>query len=130
MLLGRPEDTNADIVIRAGSRAAEDGRIVTVVAPLYRSGGGPEHRLADAYRQAVAAANARGARSMAVPALLARSYWPLDDLVRVGLTVLMSTPTTLREVVVTSSSPGMVERWAEAILRESSLGAPFRRSWW
>lgn len=130
VLLGHPDDTNADIVIHAGSRASQRGRVVTVVAPLFRPPEGPEHLLADAYRQAMAAANARDARSMAVPALLARSYWPLDALVRVGLTVLVSTPTTLREIVVTSTAPGMVERWAEAILRESSRGAPFRRAGW
>jgi O-acetyl-ADP-ribose deacetylase (regulator of RNase III) len=118
VVLGRPEDTSADIVVLPGSRVHESGRIVTVVAPRWHSPSGPERLLADAYRQAVAQANARNARSMALPATLARGVWPLEELTRIALTVLLSTPTTLHEVVICASTPAMLERWAEALVRE------------
>jgi hypothetical protein len=56
---------------------------------------------------------------MALPAILARGPWPLEQVTRIALTVLMSTPTTVREVVVVASTPAMVERWAEALIRET-----------
>jgi hypothetical protein len=34
------------------------------------------------------------------------------------MTVLMSTPSSLREVIVAVSTPAMLERWAEALARE------------
>lgn len=120
VVLGRPEDIPADIILRAGARAAEDGRVVTVCAPRWQPPAGVEHLLADAYRDAVAAANARQAQSMALPAILARGPWPLEEVTRIALTVLKSTPTTLYEVVIAASTPAMVERWAEALIRESS----------
>lgn len=119
-MLGHPEDATADIIVRAGARPAEDGRVVTVCAPRWKPPHGPEHELAEAYRRAVAAANARKAETMALPAMLARGVWPLEELTRVALTVLKSTPTTLREVVIVAETPAMVERWAEALIREPS----------
>lgn len=120
VVLGRPEDTSADIILRAGARAAQAGRVVTVCAPRWQPPAGVEHLLADAYRDAVAAANARQARSMALPAILARGPWPMEGVTRIALTVLKSTPTTVHEVVIAASTPAMVERWAEALIRESS----------
>ncbi|HYN57508.1 MAG TPA: macro domain-containing protein [Motilibacterales bacterium] len=120
VLLGHPEDSTADIIVRAGTRPAEHGRVVTVCAPRWRPPDGPEHQLAEAYRLAVAAANARKAETMALPAILARGVWPLEELTRVALTVLKSTPTTLHEVVIVAETPAMVERWAEALVREPS----------
>ena len=120
VVLGRPEDTSADIILRAGAQAAADGRVVTVSAPRWKPPRGTEHLLADAYRAAVAAANARQARTMALPAILARGPWPLEDAMRVALTVLKSTPTSVHEVVIAAGTPAMVERWAEALIRDSS----------
>ena len=73
--------------------------------------------LADAYREALALANARQARSMAVPAILALGPWPLEEVTRIALTVLQGTPTTVREVVVVAGTPGVLGRWAVAIAR-------------
>jgi O-acetyl-ADP-ribose deacetylase (regulator of RNase III) len=120
VVLGRPEDTSADIVVRAGARAHQDGRVVTVCAPRWQPPGGPEHLLAEAYRDAVAAANAQQAATMALPAILARGPWPLEEVTRIALTVLKSTPTTVHEVVIAAGTPAMVERWAEALVREPS----------
>jgi O-acetyl-ADP-ribose deacetylase (regulator of RNase III) len=108
VVLGRPEDTAAAVIIRAGSRPAEDGRVVTVVAPRWQGPSGPQHVLPEAYRHAVAAANARGATSMALPAILARGPWPLEEVTRVAL----------HEVTIAASTPAMLERWAEALFRE------------
>ncbi len=119
VVLGRPEDTGAAVIILAGSRPAEDGRLVTVVAPRWQGPSGPQHTLPEAYRHAVAAANARGATSMALPAILARGPWPLEEVTRVALTVLKSTPTTVHEVIIAASTPAMLERWAEALFRDS-----------
>ena len=55
-----------------GPAQPQDGRVVTVSAPRWKPPAGVEHLLADAYRDAVAAANARQAKSMALPAILAR----------------------------------------------------------
>ena len=121
VVLGRPEDTSADIILRAGAQAAEDGRVVTVSAPRWQPPRGTEHLLAEAYRDAVAAANARQARTMALPAILARGPWPLEDVTRIALTVLKSTPTTVHEVLIAAGTPAMVERWAEALIREPNL---------
>ena len=52
---------------------------------------------------------------MVLPAILARGPWPLDEVTRIALTVLKSTPTTLHEVVIAAGTPAMVERWAEAL---------------
>jgi O-acetyl-ADP-ribose deacetylase (regulator of RNase III) len=118
VVLGLAEDTTADIVLRAGARPGEEGRVVTVCAPRWKPPRGPEHLLAEAYRDAVAAANVRQARTMALPAILARGPWPLEDVTRIALTVLKSTPTTVSEVVIAAGTPAMVERWAEALVRE------------
>jgi O-acetyl-ADP-ribose deacetylase (regulator of RNase III) len=120
VVLGRPEDTSADVVVRAGARASSEGRVVTVRAPRWQQPAGAEHLLAGAYRDAVAAANAREARTMALPAILARGPWPLEEVMRIALTVLKSTPTTVHEVVIAAGTPAMVERWAEALVREPS----------
>ena len=119
MQLGIPEDTEADLVVLAGAHAElrPDGRTVVIAAPRWHLPNGPEHALADAYREAVALANARQARSLAVPAILARGPWPLDDVTRIALTVLQGTPTTVRDVVVVAGTPAVLERWAEAIAR-------------
>ncbi len=90
---------------------------MTVSAPRWHRPG-EEHLLAEAYRDAVAAANARHARTMALPAILSRGPWPLEEVTRIALTVLKSTPTTVHEVVITAGTPAMVERWAEALVRE------------
>jgi O-acetyl-ADP-ribose deacetylase (regulator of RNase III) len=118
VLLGEPQDTDADIVVMPGSRARQRGRVVTVEAPRWHPPNGPERLLAEAYRHAVAAANARSARSMALPGILARGAWPLEVVTRVALTALLSTPTTVEEVVIAGRTPAMVECWAEALLRE------------
>jgi O-acetyl-ADP-ribose deacetylase (regulator of RNase III) len=120
VVLGRPEDTSADIVVRAGARAHRDGRVVTVCAPRWQPPAGTEYLLAEAYRDAVAAANAQQAATMALPAILARGPWPLEEVTRIALTVLKSTPTTVHEVVIAAGTPAMVERWAEALVREPS----------
>ncbi len=126
MLLGHPEDTHADLIIRPGWHTVDRGRTVTLKAPRWHPPNGPERALAEAYRQAVVIANARGARVVALPPMLARGAWPLDETTRIALTVLLSTPTTAREMLIVASTPAMVERWAEALVREVHTGGSGR----
>ncbi len=102
-----------------GRRAARLGpRTVAVAAPRWSPPSGSERLLAQAYRDAVAAADLAGATSMVLPSTLARTVWPLADVTRVALTVLMSTPSTLREVTIAVPTPAALETWAEALARE------------
>lgn len=113
-----PHDDDADIIIRAGRRRSENGRVVTVAAPRWTPDG---HRVAlpEAYRQAMAVANERGARTMTIPGALVRGSWPLDDVTRIAMTVLLSTPTSVLAVSIIADGPGLWEAWTEALARES-----------
>lgn len=124
VLLGHPDDTHADLIVRPGWRThpGNDERHVTVHAPRWHPPNGPDRALVLAYREAVAVANERQARVVALPAILARGAWPLDELTRIALTVLLSTPMTAHEVLIVASTPAMVERWAEALVAEVSPG--------
>lgn len=117
-MLGQPQDSAADLVILVGSRPSWSGRTVTLACPKFHPPTGPDRALAEAYRAALALANDRGARSLELPAVLARGPWPLESVTRIALTVIMSTPTSLQEVIVVASNPSMLERWAEALVRE------------
>ncbi len=118
VVLGQVEDSTTDVLIRAGSRSSVSGRTITIPAPRWRPDGS-RRALPDAYRHAVAAANAHQAQSMAIPAILARGPWPLDEVTRVALTVLKSTPTSVREVQIVVGTPAMLEVWAEALAGDS-----------
>ena len=122
VLLGHPEDTHADLIIRPGWHTVDHGRVVTLKAPRWHPPNGPERALAEVYRQAVVVANERNARVVALPPLLVRGAWPLDETTRIALNVLHSTPMTAREVLIVASTPAMVERWAEALVREVHPG--------
>ncbi len=117
-MLGEVQESAADVIILAGARRSESGHVVTVSAPRWRPDGN-RRALPEAYRDAVAAANARHARSMAIPAILARGPWPLDEVTRVALTVLKSTPTSVHEVHIVVGTPAMLEVWAEALAGDS-----------
>ncbi len=118
-MLGKPEEQPSDLVILPGRRASEVGpSLVTVQAARWRPPSGPERELAETYRRAVALATERGARTLVLPAALVLGSWPIDDVTRVALTVLMSTPSPLREVTIAVTTPAMLEKWAEALARE------------
>lgn len=119
MALGSPHDFPADLVIVPGRRDDEPGPSVVVVkAPRFKPPSGPELALATTYRHAMDVATRRDARSIVLPAALVLGSWPLDDVTRVAMTVLMSTPSPVRQVTIAASTPAMLERWAEAIARE------------
>jgi hypothetical protein len=42
----------------------------------------------------------------------------MEDVTRVALTVLMSTPSPTHEVTIAVPTPAMLELWAEALVRE------------
>lgn len=119
MVLGRPEDQPADLVILPGRHEAEVGpSMVKVQAARWTPPSGPERALAETYRRAVALAIQHGARTLVLPSALVLGSWPMDDVTRVALTVLMSTPSPLREVTIAVQTPAMLELWAEALARQ------------
>jgi|GEM_PF-2630438 len=120
VVLGDPAEQPVELVVRPGRELVSHGRVVEVPAPRWTAPAGQEYLLAEAYRAAVAVANARLATSMALPGILARGPWPANDVIRVAMTVLRGSPTTLRQVVVAVTTAGMLELWAEAIVREGS----------
>ena len=123
VVLGKPDDQAADLVVQPARRASfREPRTVLVAAPRWDLPGGSEVALANAYRAAIAAANERGARTLVLPAALVRGIWPIDDLIRVAMTVLMSTPSSLEVVTIAAPTPALLEAWVEAILHEPSPG--------
>ena len=120
VVLADPQDVAADLVVLPGSRprSAPGERTIQVRAPRWRPRGGEDHLLAQAYRDSLAAATDRGARSLVLPGILARGVWPMEDVTRIALTVLLSTPSTVQEVTIAAAGPGTLERWAEALARE------------
>lgn len=119
MVLGAPEEQPADLVILPGRRSDEPSPfVVRIAAPRWKPPSGPERALAEAYRTAVSVATQRRATSVVMPGALVLGSWPMDDVTRVALTVLMSTPSTVRDVTIAVSTPAMLEIWAEALARE------------
>jgi O-acetyl-ADP-ribose deacetylase (regulator of RNase III) len=118
--MAEPRSVPGDVVVLPAARAGADpgGRVVRVRGPRWNPRGAVDHLLAQAYRDAMAAASARGARSLVLPDSLSRGPWPLDDVTRIALTVLLSTPSTVREITIAAKGPGTLERWAEALARE------------
>lgn len=119
VVLGAPDDQPGDLLIKPGRREQEVGPSVAVVAaPRWKPPSGPELALAQAYRRAIAVANERQARSLVLPPALVLGWWPMDDVTRVAMTVLMSTPSTVREVTIAAPTAAALEVWAEALARE------------
>jgi O-acetyl-ADP-ribose deacetylase (regulator of RNase III) len=117
--LGAPEDQRADLAVVAGRREEQVSPfVVRVQAPRYRPPNGPDRALAEAYRRAIALADEREASSLALPGTLAIGPWPVADVTRIAMTVLLSTPSSVREVIIAAPTAAMVEVWAEALARE------------
>ena len=119
VVLSSPDDVPGDLVVEPAREAGfREPRTLLVAAPKWAVKGGSELDLANAYRFALAGATEREVRSLVLAGSLSRGPWPVDDVVRVGMTVLMSTPSTVREVVIAAPTPALLEAWAEALLRE------------
>jgi hypothetical protein len=93
-----------------------DPRRITIQAVRWSPQADHEYLLAEAYRTVLAIADRRGARSLALPQL--SWAWPKDDMTRIALKVLHSTPTGVRDVIITTPTPASLEAWAEALFRE------------
>lgn len=119
VVLGSPEEQRADLVVLPGRKDEQVSPFLTVIkAPRFTPPSGPQLALAEVYRRAVAVANERGAQTLVLPGSLVIGSWPMDDVTRVAMTVLMSTPSTVREVTIAVQTPAMLEIWAEALARE------------
>jgi hypothetical protein len=118
-VLGAIDDQPGDLMIKPGRRDDEVGPSVAVVAaPRWKPPSGPDLPLAQAYRRAIEVANERKARSLVLPPALVLGWWPMEDVTRVAMTVLMSTPSTVREVTIAAPTAAVLEIWAEALARE------------
>ena len=103
----------------AGALAA--GWLVHVAVPRWTVPADHGHRLAAAYRAVIGTADGLGARTLAMPALgTTGPYWPLEELARIGIGTLASTPSGLRDVQLLVSTAAALEALAEAMARESS----------
>ena len=119
MTIGDPRDQPVDLVILPAKRERDvNERVVALKAPHWRPPSGPERALAEVYRHAVDVASQRNARSIAMPAALVLGSWPMEEVTRVAMTVLMSTPSTVRDVLVVAPTAAALELWAEALARE------------
>lgn len=119
VVLGRPQHQAGDLVIVPGRRDKDaQHSVVVIAAPKWRPPSGPDHALAQAYRRAIQVANERQARSLVIPGALVLGSWPMEDVTRIAMTVLMSTPSSVREVTVAVPTAAMLEIWAEALVRE------------
>jgi hypothetical protein len=128
VVLGDPAEQHVDAVVRpVGPRRlalgacrtldGPGGRVIEVGCPVFSPARNREHELARAYRAALAAADAIGARTIAVPTELTTSPWPIEHAVRIALGTIESTPTRVHTVVVATRTPAALEAWAESLAR-------------
>jgi O-acetyl-ADP-ribose deacetylase (regulator of RNase III) len=72
--------------------------VIHVVGPVYAKSEDRSAVLASCYREALAAADRIGARTVAFPAVSAGVYgWPMDDAARIAVTTVSSTPSSVDE---------------------------------
>ncbi len=117
--LGDPRDQHTDLAILPGRREVDvDPFTIVVKAPRWRPPNGPDLPLAEVYRHALDVATQRQVSSITLPSALCIGVWPMSDVTRIAMTVLMSTPSTVRDVVIAVPTPAMLEVWAEALARE------------
>lgn len=110
-----PSDGRA-VVTTAGSLPAR--WLIHVLVPAYSQHEDRDHLLSRAYRAVLAAADEVGARRLVMPPLgTTGPYWPLDDVARLTVGTLRTTPTAVREVVLALPTAAALERFAEAIAR-------------
>ncbi|MET0741099.1 MAG: hypothetical protein ABWZ26_06045 [Candidatus Nanopelagicales bacterium] len=113
----QPVDAYVSVETRRHPRFERNGdpRRITVQAVKWSPQADHEYLLAEAYRSVLAIADRRGARSLAVPTL--SWAWPMEDMTRIALKVLHSTPTHVRDVIIATPTPASLEAWAEALAR-------------
>jgi O-acetyl-ADP-ribose deacetylase len=88
--------TGRAAVTTAGNLAAR--WVIHVVGPVHSRSEDRSELLASCYREALAAADSVGARSVAFPAVSAGVYgWPLDDAARIAIDTVRSTPSKVEE---------------------------------
>jgi len=131
VVLGRAEDADVDAyvcVTRAargpksalpGSADGQPGEPVRieVVGPRVAVHEDRSFQLARGYREVLRVADVWGARRIALPATLAVGGWPFDELTRIALGTLASTPTRVESIVVCCPTSAALERWAEALIK-------------
>lgn len=110
-----PVDGRA-VVTTAGSLPAR--WMIHVLVPAYSQHDDRDHLLSRAYRAVLAAADEVGAHSLVMPPLgTTGPYWPLDDVARLTVGTLRTTPTGVVDVVLALPTAAALERFTEAIVR-------------
>jgi O-acetyl-ADP-ribose deacetylase len=72
--------------------------VIHVVGPAFSPSEDRSAVLASCYREALAAADRLGARTVAFPAVSAGVYgWPMDDAARIAVTTVAATPSSVDE---------------------------------
>jgi O-acetyl-ADP-ribose deacetylase (regulator of RNase III) len=111
----RPTDARA-VVTTAGLLPARF--LIHVLVPAFSQAEDREYLLSRAYRAVLAAADQAGSRSLVMPPLgTTGPYWPLDDVARLTVGTLRTTPTGVRDVMLALPTPTALERFSEAIAR-------------
>jgi O-acetyl-ADP-ribose deacetylase len=89
--------------------------VVHVVGPVYSKREDRSHLLASCYREALAAADALEARTVAFPAVSAGIYgWPIDDAARIAIGTVRSTPSAIDEARFVLFGPAAFETFVRA----------------
>lgn len=118
VILGDVLDLVVDlVVVPPGHPAAGSPGVVTVDAPRYRAAN-QDYLIAGAYRRALEEATRVNAGALGLTTSLSRGPWPLDSVTRVAMSVIASTPSSVRRVEIATPTAAGVEIWAEAIARE------------
>lgn len=92
--------------------------LVHVVPPAFDLRAANEHVLRRAYRSVLAAADAVGARTLALrPLGTTFPYWPVDMAVAAAVGVLPNTMSDVREVRLVLRTAAALEPFAEALVR-------------
>ena len=94
--------------------------LVHVGVPEYSVAHDHVHLLSAANRAVLAAADEVAAETVVMQPLGTQGpYWPLDDVIRVGLGALTNTPTQVRQTILVLPTAAALELVAEALVRRS-----------
>ncbi|MFF9208423.1 MULTISPECIES: O-acetyl-ADP-ribose deacetylase [unclassified Streptomyces] len=94
---GRGLPTGQAVATTAGNLDAR--WVIHTVGPVYSAEEDRSPLLASCYRESLRVAGELGARTVAFPAISTGVYrWPMDDVARIALETVRSTPTTAEEI--------------------------------
>ena len=94
--------------------------VVHAVGPNYKAGQTNPALLASCYEKAIAAAEERGARSMAFPLISAGIYgWPVTDAAEIAVSTIVHSSTTIADIRLVAFSENDYEALQQAVSRHT-----------